>query len=345
MNDKIALIVQKGIDGLGHYGTYVPKYLSEMGVEFDTIEYEVPKSGTRLPRLVSTTFRDFSRYHILHNMIGDLFFPLRRGRNSLIVVTAHEFQVLSYPALNKLQERRLKDKAYTIINGICQHASFENADYIIANSIQTYHEAIRLGFDKQKLFLVELGMNENFIKKPLVRKKGSKTFSVGAISPLTPRKQTFLAIDAYKRFCSVKKNTKLELWGKQVYSKDEIKRRIAGCKSIAVKGIAEEKKLVGIYDSFDVFIFLSMYEGFGLPIIEAKARGLPVIIYKHGHISPEVRKYCFEAEDAEHAAEILSSIYENGYNEKLRKRAIEDARRFTWKKTAEGTAAVYKKIS
>ena len=49
-------------------------------------------------------------------------------------------------------------------------------------------------------------------------------------------------------------------------------------------GLALEERLIGIYDSFDVFAFPSLYEGFGLPILEAQSRGLPVIIYKYGKI-------------------------------------------------------------
>jgi len=49
-------------------------------------------------------------------------------------------------------------------------------------------------------------------------------------------------------------------------------------------GFAPEEKIVDIYDSFDVFVFPILYEGFGMPIIEAQSRGLPVIIYKYGKI-------------------------------------------------------------
>ena len=66
-----------------------------------------------------------------------------------------------------------------------------------------------------------------------------------------------------------------------------------------------EKKIVDLYDSFDAFLMPSLYEGFGLGIIEAQARGLPVIIYKGGKIPKETRKYCMVAKDPKHAAEIL----------------------------------------
>ena len=81
-----------------------------------------------------------------------------------------------------------------------------------------------------------------------------------------------------------------------------------------------------------------------MPIIEAQARGLPVIIYKNGQISKEVRKYCFDAESPEHMAQLIENFKENGYNEKLKKKATEYARSFTWEKCARETLGVYEKI-
>jgi glycosyltransferase involved in cell wall biosynthesis len=91
-------------------------------------------------------------------------------------------------------------------------------------------------------------------------------------------------------------------------------------------------------------VFPSYYEGFGIPIIEAQSRGLPVIIYKKGKIPKEVRKYCFEAESPEHMSQIIENLKENGYNETLQKKATEYARSFTWEKTANGTLEAYKRV-
>ncbi|MEM3610337.1 MAG: glycosyltransferase, partial [Candidatus Anstonellales archaeon] len=116
-------------------------------------------------------------------------------------------------------------------------------------------------------------------------------------------------------------------------------------KNIRFMGFAPEEKLIETYDSFDCFVFPSLYEGFGLPILEAQARGLPVIIYKYGKIPKEVRKYCFEAESPEHMAQIIENLKENGYNEKLKEKATAYARSFTWEKTAKETLKIYKKVS
>ena len=93
-----------------------------------------------------------------------------------------------------------------------------------------------------------------------------------------------------------------------------------------------------------MFVFPSIYESFGLPILEAQSRGLPVIIYKYGKIPKEVRKYCFEAESPEHMAQIIENLKENGYNEKLGKKATEYARSFTWERCARETLWVCQRM-
>ena len=124
----------------------------------------------------------------------------------------------------------------------------------------------------------------------------------------------------------------------------QLAKAASGDSRIRFKGYVPENKLVQTYDKFDVFVQPTLYEGFGLPILEAQARGLPVIIYKKGRIAKEVRKYCIEVDSPEHMAQIILHLKENGYNEKQRKRAMEYARSFTWEKLARGTLAVYKRV-
>ena len=111
--------------------------------------------------------------------------------------------------------------------------------------------------------------------------------------------------------------------------------------NVELKGYLKEENKINTYNNFDIFIFPSLYEGFGFPILEAQSHGLPVIIYKYGKIPKEVRKYCFEAESPEHMAQIIENLKENGYNEKLKKKATEYAGSFTWERCAKKTLEVY----
>ena len=115
-------------------------------------------------------------------------------------------------------------------------------------------------------------------------------------------------------------------------------------KNVEFMGFAQESRMAQTYDGFDIFMFPSLYEGFGMPILEAQARGLPVITYKYGKIPEEVRKYCFEAKNEEHAAQIMCDLRDHGYNEKLKRKATAYACSFRWSKTAKSTQDVYREI-
>ena len=103
------------------------------------------------------------------------------------------------------------------------------------------------------------------------------------------------AVRAFKKIDE--RGVAFRVWGRESYDYKMAVAAAAGDRAIEFMGFAPDDKIVQIYDSFDVFVFPSTYEGFGIPIIEAMSRGLPVIINKEGRIPEEVRKYCFEAKD------------------------------------------------
>jgi glycosyltransferase involved in cell wall biosynthesis len=201
-------------------------------------------------------------------------------------------------------------------------------------------EAVSLGYPKDRIFIVSHGVDERFLSRTKRRKGGA--FKVGFIGALNVRKNLSMAINAFKRASS--SHMQLEIWGRQILEYENLRLLASGDRRIKFMGFAPEGRLVDIYDSFDVFVFPSLYEGFGLPIIEAQARGLPVIIYKHAKIPEEVGRYCFKAEDEDHMSRIITKLCANGYDEKARKRATKYARGYTRRKEALATLQVYKKI-
>ena len=95
-----------------------------------------------------------------------------------------------------------------------------------------------------------------------------------------------------------------------------------------------------------VFVFPSIYEGFGLPILEAMQSGCPVIISKESCM-PEVggsAAYYFEGHHTISLSDAITKVFTSKpLQQELTKRGIEQASKFTWKQTANQTVAVYKK--
>ena len=192
--------------------------------------------------------------------------------------------------------------------------------------------------------VVNIGVKDSLIKKPIKKMPRGKKFGVGYIGSFAYHKNVMLLLQA----ANIIDN---EGYAFSVYGNGIEHKRLSAyisanhMKSVKLMGFASEDRIVEIYDSFDAFVFPSLYEGFGLPILEAQARGLPVVIYKKGKISEEVRRYCFEADNAVHMASIIDNLKQNGYESGMKRKATEYARSFTWAKCAQQTSEIYRELS
>lgn len=113
---------------------------------------------------------------------------------------------------------------------------------------------------------------------------------------------------------------------------------------VSYLGIPEEETLVKIYNSADVLLAPSSYEGFGLTVLEAMACGTPVIASNVTSL-PEVvgdAGILVDHEDSSAIAKAVQHIHEdNTYRKSLIEKGLARAKLFTWEKTAEQIAAVY----
>ena len=331
--------------GVRRYGYELYKNLSQIAA--DEIKIKCSNYNPILffrdgltPALYSL-FEYYGNYDIIHNIEPKPILPYRKG-NVLLVTTFHDFRPITEPKLTKSDFRSIQTLLGLLLVLKLGIRMGLKSDYIITNSTQTKEEAIRLGFKKSNIFVTNLGVDQRFLRSKKTKKTDKSNFKVGYMGLVGENKNVSFAISAMNRL----NNSKyiFEIWGKPEYNYNKILAAARNKANIYFMGFAPEDKIVSIYDSFDVFVHPTLYEGFGLPILEAQARGLPVIIYKYGKIPKEVRKYCFEAESPEHMAQIIENIKENGYNEKSRNKATTYARSFTWKKTAKETLRAYETI-
>lgn len=112
-------------------------------------------------------------------------------------------------------------------------------------------------------------------------------------------------------------------------------------------GMVPDDRLPDLYRCADLLLFPSWYEGFGLPVIEAMASGIPVVASNRGSL-PEVvggAGVLVDPEDHETMAKNVATILaDSGFRAKLRGAGLERARLFTWQKTADRTLEVYRKV-
>ena len=329
--------------GIRRYGHELYKNLlqiatSEIKIKHSNYDPISPLGDGLTPALYSL-FGYYGNYDIIHNIEPKPILSYRKG-NALLVTTFHDFRPITEPRLTRRDFRSIKTMLGLFLVLKLGIRMGLKSDYIIANSTQTKEEAIRLGFKKNNIFVTNLGVDQRFLRPDKTKKTEKQNFKIGYIGLIGENKNVGFAINAIN-FLDSNKYT-FEIWGKWEYGYNKIIAVAKNKTNIHFMGFVPENRIVSTYDSFNVFVHPTLYEGFGLPILEAQSRGLPVIIYKYGKIPKEVRKYCFEAESPEHMAQIIENLKKNGYNEKLQKKATAYARSFTWEKTAKETFGAYK---
>ncbi|MEO8502122.1 MAG: glycosyltransferase family 1 protein [Vicinamibacteria bacterium] len=122
--------------------------------------------------------------------------------------------------------------------------------------------------------------------------------------------------------------------------------RSLGCESaIQLTGFVSDEEVARHYAAADVALFLSEYEGFGLPALEAMSRGVPVIIADRGSLNEMFAPGALVVEPEERAvAEALSRVLgDPAMAEQLRVRGRERAGTFSWERAASETLMVLEK--
>ena len=172
-----------------------------------------------------------------------------------------------------------------------------------------------------------------------------------SLCTIEPRKNIDHVIRCYVTLMQAGKTPDLQLVlaGAKGWNYDHIFREIDGAAvfkdNIVVTGFVANKDLAGLYSGALAFVYPSLYEGFGLPPLEAMQCGVPVITSNTSSL-PEVvgdAGIMLDPKDADGLCQALLSLYEDGdLRAERAQKSLARAGEFSWRRCAEDTVRAYK---
>lgn len=272
------------------------------------------------------------------------------------VVTIHDLILFRYPTRRastlSAPAYFLKKKAYhQVIN-----AAVKNSAKIIAVSEHTKRDILKnFVIDPSKIAVTYEGVE--IIEKALPLKSETILKKYGIIKPYIlyvgnayPHKNLERLVLAFKEVSKTHSGLSLVLAGNEDYFYKRLKKFVAdnNVSGVVFSGHIDEYHLPTIYREAKLYVFPSLYEGFGLPPLEAMAKNVPVAS-SNASCLPEIlgkAAYYFDPRGISETKEAIEKVLTDNI---LRKELIEAGKiqiqKYSWEKMAMETLEIYKNCS
>jgi glycosyltransferase involved in cell wall biosynthesis len=269
--------------------------------------------------------------------------PVGPGRRT--VVTVHDVAFLAHPDLFPRRWRWAYRAGLT--------RAVRTADAIIAVSRHTADDlARRTRADADKIHVIPLAASlptsRTDVDETLTRMDIPAPYLL-FVGTLEPRKNLLSLVRAYRRLAAEGSNHSLVLAGAVGWESGPLMHELSldAPGRILVRGLVDPGEIDALYRGAAALVYPSVYEGFGLPVLEAMSRGTPCVVSNVTSL-PEVAGDAAVYIDPGSVEEMAVAIERVIQDEELRAGLIERgqarAAQFTWDETARRTLEVYKSI-
>ncbi|MFH1947227.1 MAG: glycosyltransferase family 1 protein [Candidatus Magasanikbacteria bacterium] len=227
---------------------------------------------------------------------------LSLSRQTKLIITIHDLSFKILPECFPLKWRLV----YKIIN---PRKQCQRADIILTPSENTKRDVVReWGIESgtqrasvfsEKVKVLNPGLCSNIkekgvrSKEQIVGKYNLPEKYILYLGAIEPRKNILSIIEAYKKSSLLGDKYMLIIAGASGWKNEEIFKAIENTAGVKYIGYVDDEDKTALYKNASLFVFPSLYEGFGLPVLEALACGVPVITSNRSSLSEIFEDYVY----------------------------------------------------
>lgn len=268
------------------------------------------------------------------------------------VITVHDLSIFRFPETHPAERLRHFEQEF--------QSSLARASRLITVSTTMQHEiSAFLGWPRDRISVTPLGhsphlhpRSEEQLRAPLAQLGLTPGCYTLCVSTLEPRKRIDTLIRCYRRLPpALRDRYPLVLAGPTGWLADELLREIdAGTREGWLRhlGFVPEEMLPELFAGARLFALLSMYEGFGLPVLEAMASGVPVLASRQGSFT----EICGDAamlvtaDDNDAVVEGLArALTDDNWRRASSEAGLARAREYSWSRCVDTTIDAYRLAS
>jgi glycosyltransferase involved in cell wall biosynthesis len=324
----------------------------------DYVPDDIPKSSN----FESKILKSKSTAYFIHCLLPkaaekdkvDLFFspsyilPLKISKKIKTAVTIHDISYAAHPEWFSWQNN--------VLLRFVSRKSAQRADIILTPSEFSKKEILKYyHVNPDRIFVIPLAADEKFkpieINKEIKEKYKIRSKYIFYTGAIFNRRFIPECIEAFKQIVQKFSEHQFLISGTN-YTHPHVDidfiikkaNEDIGREAILRVGYADEEDLLYLYGGADLFIWLSSYEGFGLPPLEALACGTPVITTRMASLPEAVGESAFfvnNPEDTKEISKVMEEILSNEqFSKELASKGLLQAQKFSWEKTAQETLKI-----